>query len=125
MRKIEKTFSKILFIQFCVGGFVICMTVYQISISTVTKQYNNMLFMITYLISILSSIFMPCYFGNEILMKNTYIVRCIYASRWTRLSVPFQKDILILVEGIKRDDKIRAGGFLDASLGTFTSVSIF
>lgn len=110
-------------IQFSVGGFVMCLSVLQISMMSIAEQPSRFVFMIIYLLAMSVAIFMPCYYGNEIRLKNSMILYGVYSSNWIIFPIRFQKDIVIFMGSVLRETKIRAGGFVDANLKTFSSVS--
>lgn len=125
IKEIETIFGRIIIIQFSVGGFVMCLSVLQISIMSISEQPSRFVFMIIYLLAMTVAIFMPCYFGNEILLKNSMILYQMYAANWITLPLAFQKDIIIFMGSVMRDARILAGGFVGSNLKTFSSVSFF
>lgn len=77
----------------------------------------------SYASAMLFQLFLPCYFGNEIIIKNSLIQNEMFASQWTAESKLFKKNMIIFCENLNKPTKITAGRRFDLSLSTFTSVS--
>lgn len=100
-----------------------CLSVLQISNMSIAEQPSRFVFMVIYLLAMTIAIFMPCYFGHEILLKNSMILYQVYAANWVTLPLKFQKDIIIFMGSVIRDARILAGGLVGANLKTFSSAS--
>lgn len=123
----EDQFSLVYFIQFSINSIVICFTAYQISTVEPSSNYFAFLFAIFYIgpSIIICQIFIPCYFGNEIILKSAELSFHLYSSNWLATSKQFKKIMLIFMERLKRPAKINSYGIFTMGLETFTTVKFY
>lgn len=69
-------------------------------------------------------IFIPCYFGDAMYIKMSILSDRIYNSNWTVMGPRFNKQIIIMMEFMKKPKEIVAGSLFHLRLTTFTSVII-
>lgn len=67
-------------------------------------------------------IFLPCYFGNEILISSQHLSMDLFHSDWTSKSHKFKIAMKLFMENAKRPIKITAFGIFEVNLATFTSI---
>lgn len=72
----------------------------------------------------LFEIFLPCFFGNEIILSSDNLSYCLFSSDWVEQTITYKKKMIIFAERLKRPIVITAGKFVKLSLITFTSVCI-
>lgn len=58
-------------------------------------------FTLFYFVAMNSEIFLPCYFGNEVILKSLNLMDEIYESNWINMSPAFRKDIFVFRERLK------------------------
>lgn len=73
----------------------------------------------------LFELLLPCFFGNEIMLKSDQLSYCIFSSDWINQTLQYKKKLIIFTERLKRPIKITAGKIIILSLSTFTSVIIY
>lgn len=76
------------------------------------------------LIALSLQIYLPCYFGNEIITKSNELSTDIYKSNWRCFRRKHQNIIIIFMERLKRTVSVVVGGLFLLSLQTFTSVTL-
>lgn len=67
-------------------------------------------------------IFLPCYFGNEILISSQHLSMDLFHSDWTSKSHKFKIAMKLFMENAKKPIKITAFGIFVVNLATFTSI---
>lgn len=73
----------------------------------------------------LFELLLPCFFGNEIMLKSDALSYCLFSSDWTEQTPQYKRKLIIFTERLKRPIKITAGKIIFLSLSTFTSVTTF
>lgn len=82
-------------------------------------------FYIFFSLSLITQICLPCYFGNEVIVKSERLPLCAYSSHWYQFSPIYKKNLIMFMERMKRTSHILIGKMFPLSLATFTSVSFF
>lgn len=72
--------------------------------------------------SLITQIFVPCYFGNKIIIQSDELTTDVYASSWMDSTKFHGKLIIVLMERLKRNTRILVAQLFPLSLKTFTSV---
>lgn len=72
--------------------------------------------------TMLTQLFLPCYFGNEILSKSRQLLDDIYASNWSDLSIKYGKISIIYMERLKKPKTMMVAQSFGLSLTTFSIV---
>lgn len=72
--------------------------------------------------TMITQIFIPCYFGSDILIKSNALTTDTYNSNWLELSPFYRKYIIIFRERLKKPTMIKVGGIFELSLYSFSSV---
>lgn len=70
-----------------------------------------------------TQIFLPCYFGNEIVLTSDALTNTIYESNWIVFPKVHRQIMFILMERLKRVVDITVGVLFLLNLRTFLSVS--
>lgn len=73
----------------------------------------------------LFEIFLPCFFGNEIMLASNNLSYSLFSSEWTEQNISYKKKMIIFTERLRRPIVITAGKIVNLSLITFTSVCIY
>lgn len=87
------------------------------------KDIADFGFYVSFVMTMLTQIFLPCYFGNEIVLKSADLSRAIYFSNWPERSQRYRKLVLIYLEMLHRPTKLNVGGIFSLTLISFLSVS--
>lgn len=103
-----------------------CITLFEmfnlISIQTGLKEVSAIFKGISYLFAMTFQIFLPCYFGNEILISSQQLSMNLFHSDWTSKSHKFKIAMKLFMENAKKPIKITAFGVFEVNLATFTSI---
>lgn len=67
-------------------------------------------------------IFMPCYFGNELIDVSKKLNTKMYQSNWTIQSKKFKTAMKIFMENAKNPLKVSVFGVFDLNLETFLRI---
>lgn len=86
------------------------------------KDIADFGFYVSFVMTMLTQIFLPCYFGNEIVVKSGNLSRSIYFSNWPERSQRYRKLVLIYLEMLHRPTKLEVGGIFSLTLISFLSV---
>lgn len=70
-----------------------------------------------------AQIFLPCNFGNELMLRSDYLTMAAYSCGWHQTDREFRRMIIVFMERVKRRAVITMGKLFPLSLDTFTSVS--
>lgn len=89
------------------------------------REIVNFIFYLSYFMTLSAEIFLPCYFGTEIMLKNAQLNTAIYSSNWIGQPVYYQKLIIIFTEYTKMPRYLVAGKLFNLSLSNFLLVSGF
>lgn len=82
--------------------------------------------MVFYLVAMLTQIFLPCYFGNEVTLKSVKLTNALYTADWFRLAgVSDRKEMAALMLRTNKPIALKAGHFFNYNLEAFTSVGGF
>lgn len=81
--------------------------------------------LITYAIPMIFQIFLPCYYGNEVIVASKRLSTSLFHSNWTVRDEKFTKAMKIVMENIKNPIHFSAFGLVAVNLGTFTRICNF
>lgn len=87
-----------------------------------TKDIADFGFYVSFVMTMLTQIFLPCYFGNEIVLKSEYLSRALYLSNWPERSQRYRMMVLIYMEMLHRPTRLNVGGIFSLTLISFLSV---
>lgn len=82
----------------------------------------NLIFYFSYFMTLSTEIFLPCFFGTELMLKNAQLTTAIYSSHWIGFPIYYQKMILIFMEYTKTPRYLVAGKLFNLSLSNFLLV---
>lgn len=86
------------------------------------SEAANLIFYLCYCATICTEIFLPCYFGTELMLKNYNLTRAAYKSNWTEFPIRIQKWIVVFTEFTKRPRILISGKLFSLSLQSFLLV---
>ena len=80
--------------------------------------------LIIYLTTMLSEIFLYCYFGSILIDESNSLTDAIYMGEWYTYDIKARRGLITLMERSKGPMVVTAGKILDLSLVTFTTVKL-
>ncbi|XP_044270070.1 odorant receptor Or2-like [Tribolium madens] len=84
-----------------------------------SSEFYSFLF---YANSIISQIFIYCWFGNEVQTKSDKISQAIFESGWTDFPLKTKKDLVFLLMRTREPIKVSAFNLFSLSLDTFMRI---
>ncbi|EAT45323.2 AAEL003395-PA [Aedes aegypti] len=120
-REIERTVSWCVFAQICASGITICAIVFRLSAISIIDHLGTSIPMFFYMVSMLTQIFLPCYFGNDVTLKSQKLTNALYTSKWYQLAMNDRKDLKMMTLRTSESIRLKAGGFFNFNLEAFTS----
>lgn len=118
----QMEYSLVIFIQFSISSTVICVTAYHVSIISPNENFLKFFVPFFYIMTLFVQLGLPCYYGNEIILKSEKLQDKIFSALWVPESQRFQKMMVIFMERLKRPVQINAGRLFGVSLQTLSSV---
>ncbi|KAJ3664913.1 hypothetical protein Zmor_000447 [Zophobas morio] len=118
--KIEKMFSKGIFLQFFASVIVICFTGFLMMILPVVSMQFALTF--TYFVCMMCQVAMYCWYGHDVMTTSSTIGDSLYMSNWYESDLRIRKTIFIFLEKTKKPVTLTAGGFVTLSLTTLTTI---
>ncbi|KAF2904111.1 hypothetical protein ILUMI_02064 [Ignelater luminosus] len=119
---IEDVFTIALFGQFLTSVMVLCNTIFNIIVITVSTQT---IMLSDYMVAIVIQLFMYCWYGNEIIAKSLQIRDACYMAKWYAFDKKTCKYLFIIMERSKRPLRITTMKIYALSLTAFATVSTF
>ncbi|CAH1169802.1 unnamed protein product [Phaedon cochleariae] len=119
-RDIEGVYSMVIFAQLFSSITIICILLLELSLVVpfTFQFFSTLIFVIT----MLTQIFLFCYYGTILSRESETVNTAIYMSQWYNYDKKSKKSLFTLMERAKRPIKVTAGKFFDLSLDTFTSI---
>ncbi|XP_049825836.1 odorant receptor Or1-like [Aethina tumida] len=108
------------FLLFVVGTFVLCASLFEISLVDIMSMEFGML--LSYSSAILTELFLYCYFGNELIYKSEQIFHAIYDCPWLNCDIMFKKTIVLFLIGTQRPIVVYVGGLFTMSLPVYVAI---
>lgn len=90
-----------------------------------SKEPSDYAFLVLFLFVQNGQIFLPCYFGNELIVSSTALSKHSYFSNWMDMTKESRKIFICLLERLKCESQIVVGKLFPLSLETYTTVNIF
>ncbi|XP_057319120.1 odorant receptor 46a-like [Microplitis mediator] len=116
----NEVFSTIMFVQFSISTYVICVTIYRLSqVEISDPEFASMA---GYFMCLLSQIFGTCLASTECSIKSCDIATAVYQTDWYNLSTATQKSLLLIMTRSYRPLRFNAGYFIDISLNSFNQL---
>ncbi|XP_014297071.1 odorant receptor 46a-like [Microplitis demolitor] len=97
---INKTFDKVILLQFFISSIVLCISVYNLAFLNVfTTEFTSI---ILYLCCMLMEIFILCAAGNQVTIVSSTLSDAIYHTDWINLDTSTVKSLMIIMNrGLK------------------------
>lgn len=86
------------------------------------NEVVNLIFYMSYFMTLSTEIFLPCYFGTELMLKNSQLTTAIYSSNWIGFPIYYQKMIIIFMGFTKSPKYLIAGKLFNLTLANFLLV---
>ncbi|XP_036329785.1 odorant receptor 94a-like [Rhagoletis pomonella] len=116
----EKYVSFPFLIQIFCSSFVLCFSAYRLQKVHMLENPSQFLTLLEAVLIMVLQIFIPCFYGNEIITYSSDLNNAIYSSNWTQCSPRIRKYLVIYMEMLQRPVRVRAGNFFDISLVVFS-----
>lgn len=116
---IEAIFANIVCFQGVLSAFVLCTTSFLL---TTVKDQAILSTLIGYMIAMTFQIFLPCYFGNQLLSTSEKLSSSLFHSNWTKQSKEFKQAMKIFMENTKKPMKVSGLGIFEVNLENFLKV---
>lgn len=87
-----------------------------------SQAIAEFVFYVGFVMTMLTQIFLPCYFGNEILVKSELLSLSLYSSNWPEHSKVFRKLVLVYMVMLKQPKKLMVGVLFSLTLDSFLKV---
>lgn len=82
-------------------------------------------FYVGFVMTMLTQIFLPCYYGNDIVLKSGQLTKAVYMSNWTDCSMRYRRLVIVYMELMKRPRKLVVGQLFTLTLDSFLLVRCF
>ena len=136
--KVLESFSTVTFLQALLSSFMICTSVFTMSIVSFfklsqktglslflcfqEKDPSKFMRIFSFAIPITLLIFFPCYIGNELMVASSKLPASLLHSKWFDEDRKMGKNVIIFMENVKNVIKFSAFGVFNANLETFGSI---
>ncbi|XP_037041534.1 odorant receptor 94b-like [Bradysia coprophila] len=86
------------------------------------KEIPTFVFIVSFFTVFLTEIFLPCYFGNEIILKHQSLSLAIYSSDWIKAPARYRKFVVLFMEMLNIDVVMKTGKIFTLTLSSFLTV---
>lgn len=80
------------------------------------------MYYLTFMCCMVTQIYLPCYFGNEMIIQSEMLGDGAFRSEWYDMQARFKRILIIFMERSKVRSEVTVGKLFPLSLKTFTSV---
>nr|AXM05208.1 odorant receptor [Campoletis chlorideae] len=119
VKSVNETFGTVIFIQCAVSTYVLCISTYMITTLPLGSEFS---FLIAYMITMLSQIYLYCWHGNELMLQSVNVHNALYAMDWPILTIGTQKKLIMIVSRSFKPLSFQCGGIIVLSLDTYTKL---
>ncbi|XP_045484216.1 odorant receptor Or1-like [Pieris rapae] len=117
---VEKTFHIYMFFQLTGTVGIIVMSAFRILV--LENESFQFISTVTYVIVMVSQIYLCCWCGHELTATNEELHRILYMSLWYEQDVKFQRALCFMMARIQRPLVLRAGHYISLSRQTFVAI---
>lgn len=89
----------------------------------ISEEIVSFVFYVSFSGVFLNEIFLACYFGNEIILKNQNLSIAIYSSGWMHMPRSYRNMIVMLIEMLNTPVVIKTGKLFTLTLTSFLTVN--
>lgn len=86
------------------------------------SDFVSFAYNMTFMITISTQAFLNSYFGHSILTASDELSNAAYSSKWYLMPRQFRKDLLVLMERLKKRSELLAGKLFPIDLTLFGTV---
>lgn len=122
VRKTEKIFSVVIFIQGLFSSVILCTTSFALTMLVFPKDADLITKFTTYIMAMVTQIFIPCYYGTELKLAYDRISDALFHSEWMYEDMESKKIISFIMEHSKEPIKIVAFGIVKIDLANFGTI---
>ncbi|XP_070506777.1 odorant receptor 94b-like [Chironomus tepperi] len=122
VRKIEKMFSFIIFVQGLFSSIILCMISFALTMVHLPEDASIFMKLTTYMASMTSQIFIPCFYGTKLRLTYDRIAVTLFHCDWMYEDREFRKIVEFVMENSKTPMRIVAIGFVKIDLTNFGSI---
>ncbi|XP_032667629.1 odorant receptor 46a-like isoform X2 [Odontomachus brunneus] len=116
---LNSVFNPILFVQFFISIYILCMLVYYVASHVKDSQS---IFNMVYTICMFLQIYIYCWSGNEVILKSATTGDMIYQTNWFMLSNSEKKDLLMIMKRSTIPIKFTSSFLITLSLEAFSGI---
>ncbi|XP_018403359.1 PREDICTED: odorant receptor 46a-like [Cyphomyrmex costatus] len=117
---VNEKFRVTIAIQIILSTMMICLSLYQISKTTVKASFIQFILII---ICVLTQIFFYCWYGNEVKIKSYQIIDDIFEMEWLTLDNNIKKSLIIMMMRALVPIQINCAYVIPMNLDSFMNVS--
>ncbi|RZC39108.1 uncharacterized protein BDFB_009940, partial [Asbolus verrucosus] len=115
---VSNSFKEILMIQFVCSSLMLCVSMYELSLSEPMSAHFFQVFL--FQISATNEIFLYCWFANEVTIKSAKLFYAAFESRWYESSKIFKKNLIIFTHQVKKPICLYVWNIIPVDLNTFS-----
>lgn len=119
VHEIENQFGLIFFIQFLVSTVAIGFSVFVLSTAS---DASNFVFFFVYTLPILFDIYLPCYYGHELMLSSENLIDATKNSGWSKANRKTKQALMIFLEEAKKPIKISYRRLREVNLVSFADI---
>ncbi|XP_054744409.1 odorant receptor 94b-like [Anastrepha obliqua] len=118
-QKCEQFVSFPFFIQMFCSAFVLCFSAYRLQKLRISENPSPFVAFIQVLLIMGLQIFIPCFYGSELMKYSSELNNAMYSSAWFQCSPGMRKYLVIYMEMLQRPVRVRAANLFDINLDVF------
>ncbi|XP_070506776.1 odorant receptor 94b-like [Chironomus tepperi] len=122
VRKTENIFSVVIFIQGLFSSVILCTSSFALTMLVFPKDVDLITKFTSYMMAMVSQIFIPCYYGTELKLAYDKISDALFHSEWMYEDKETRKIISFIMEHSKEPIKIVAFGIVKIDLANFGTI---
>lgn len=88
----------------------------------ISEEIPTFVFIVSFFTVFLTEIFLPCYFGNEIVLKHHSLSFAIYSSEWIKAPARHRRFVVMFMELLNIDVVMKTGKIFTLNLYSFLTV---
>ncbi|XP_043285615.1 odorant receptor Or1-like [Venturia canescens] len=113
-------FGFVIFLQFSISSLVLCVSVYEVTrVDVFSLEFVPI---VMYLASMLTQIFILCYYGNELSVQSVDICQAVYRMDWTSFHIGTKSSLIVIMLRSQRPITFVCYNVIVLSLNAFTSL---
>lgn len=122
IRKTERIFSVVIFVQGLFSSIVLCTCTIALTTVNFSEHPEMAMKFITFMLTMVSQIFIPCYYGTELRLTYTRLTDSLFHSEWMSKDGVYRKNVMIMLEHSSVPMRIVAFGDINIDLQNFGTI---